>query len=114
MEYMRGDQKEAFDEGEPLQLQEAGPVVGQQYCTQKAAQFRLENAIFTKDWTITNSNGDVVFRVQGNLVDWYKAKRELVDFEGKPVVLMEEKVSSCCHHKSKLCSEIWSVRARLT
>lgn len=100
MEYVRGDQQEAIDEGEPLQLQEAGSVVGQQYCTQKAAQFRLENAIFTKDWTITNSNGDVVFRVQGNLVDWFKAKRELVDSEGKPVVLMEEKVSSSCHHKS--------------
>ena len=98
MEYMKGDQAEAIDEGEPFQLQEAGPVVGQQYCTQKAAQFRLENAIFTKDWTITNSSGDVVFRVQGNLVDWCKSKRELVDVEGKPVVLMEEKVSSC-HHK---------------
>lgn len=94
MEYMKGDQAEAIDEGEPFQLQEAGPVVEQQYCTQKAAQFRLENALLTKDWTITNSNKEVVFRVQGNLLQWCKSKRELVDVEGKPVVLMEQKVSS--------------------
>jgi uncharacterized protein YxjI len=79
---------------EPLhQSREPGAVVGAQYCVQKAEQFTLENAIFTKDWTIRkNGDREEVFRVRGKKLDWCKAKRELVDTNGNPIVLMEAKV----------------------
>lgn len=67
-------------------------VVGQRYCFPNSAQYRLENEILSKSWIITEANGEVVFRVRGKKVDWYKSKRELVDENGKVVVYMEEKV----------------------
>lgn len=67
-------------------------VVRQRYCLQNAAQYRLENELLSKAWTITDAKGEVVFRVRGKKVDWYKSKRELVDESGNIVVYMEEKV----------------------
>ena len=67
-------------------------VVRQRYCIPTAAQYRLENELMSKAWTITNANGEVVFRVRGKKVDWIKSKRELVDESGNTVVYMEEKV----------------------
>lgn len=66
-------------------------VVRQRYCLQNAAQYRLENELLSKAWTITDAKGEVVFRVRGKKVDWYKSKRELVDESGNIVVYMEEK-----------------------
>lgn len=66
-------------------------MVGQRYCFPNSAQYRLENEILSKSWIITEANGEVVFRVRGKKVDWYKSKRELVDENGKVVVYMEEK-----------------------
>jgi uncharacterized protein YxjI len=76
---------------EPLQPREPGAIVGAQYCHAKAEQFALENAIFNKDWSITNANGQEVFRVRGKRFEWCKAKRELVDMDGNSIVLMQEK-----------------------
>lgn len=67
-------------------------VVRQRYCLQSAAQYRLENELLSKAWTITDATGEVVFRVRGKKVDWVKSKRELVDENGNVVVHMEEKV----------------------
>lgn len=92
------DYKAIKDDGgltEPLQGREPGAVVGSQYCLQKAEQFTLDNAIFTKDWSITNANGQEVFRVRGKRVDWCKGKRELVDLDGNTIVVMKEKPWSC-------------------
>ena len=86
--------KDFGDLTEPLQSPEPGAVVGAQYCSLKAEQFTLENAIFSKDWSITNANGQEVYRVRGKRVDWCKAKRELVDMDGNTIVLMEQKVMS--------------------
>ncbi|KAG0589793.1 hypothetical protein KC19_1G048300 [Ceratodon purpureus] len=83
--------KDFGDLAEPLQSPEPGAVVGAQYCSLKAEQFTLENAIFSKDWSITNANGQEVYRVRGKRVDWCKAKRELVDMDGNTIVLMEQK-----------------------
>ncbi|KAG0579223.1 hypothetical protein M758_4G084100 [Ceratodon purpureus] len=66
-------------------------VVRQRYCIPTAAQYRLENELMSKAWTITDANGEVVFRVRGKKVDWIKSKRELVDESGNTVVYMEEK-----------------------
>jgi uncharacterized protein YxjI len=66
-------------------------VVRQRYCLQSAAQYRLENELMSKAWTITDAVGEVVFRVRGKKVDWVKSKRELVDDNGNVVVYMEEK-----------------------
>ena len=85
--------KDLGDLREPFQSREPGAVVGAQYCLQKAEQFKLENAVLSKDWTITNANGQEVFRVRGKKMDWCKAKRELVDMDGNTIVLMEQKVS---------------------
>ena len=67
-------------------------VVRQQYCLQNAAQYRLENELLSKAWVITDANEEVVFRVRGKKVNWYKSKRELLDESGNTVVYMEEKV----------------------
>lgn len=67
-------------------------VVRQRYCLQNAAQYRLENELLSKAWTITDATGGVVFRVRGKKVDWVKSKRELLDENGNVVVHMEEKV----------------------
>lgn len=72
--------------------QTLAPVVSQRYCLQNAAQYRLENELMSKAWTITDASGEVVFRVRGKKVDWYKSKRELLDESGNTVVYMEEKV----------------------
>lgn len=88
------DYKPMKDDGgltEPLQGREPGAVIGSQYCLQKAEQFTLENAIFTKDWSITDANSQEVYRVRGKPVDWCAAKRELVDLDGNPIVVMKEK-----------------------
>lgn len=66
-------------------------VVRQRYCLQNAAQYRLENELMSKAWTITDAVGEVVFRVRGKKVDWVKSKRELIDDNGNVVVYMEEK-----------------------
>jgi len=87
--------KDLGDLREPFQSREPGAVVGAQYCLQKAEQFKLENAVLSKDWTITNANGQEVFRVRGKKMDWCKAKRELVDMDGNTIVLMEQKPWSC-------------------
>lgn len=73
-------------------VQEVAAVVMQRYCLQNAAQYRLENELLSKAWTITDATGEVVFRVRGKKVDWVKSKRELVDENGDVVVYMEEKV----------------------
>lgn len=67
-------------------------VVAQRYCLANTAQYRLENEILSKAWTITDAMGEVVFRVRGKKVDWVKSKRELVDEHGNSIVYMEEKV----------------------
>ncbi|XP_024393150.1 protein LURP-one-related 15 [Physcomitrium patens] len=66
-------------------------VVAQRYCLANTAQYRLENEILSKAWTITDAMGEVVFRVRGKKVDWVKSKRELVDEHGNSIVYMEEK-----------------------
>jgi uncharacterized protein YxjI len=76
---------------EPLQHREPGPVVGEQYCHKTVQEFTLENAVVTKDWSITNADGHEVFRVRGKMFDWCKKKRQLVDLDGNPIVLMESK-----------------------
>lgn len=76
---------------EPIQHREPGPVVGEQYCHKTVQEFTLENAIITKDWSITNSNGHEVLRVRGKLIDCFKKKRQLVDLDGNPIVFMESK-----------------------
>jgi uncharacterized protein YxjI len=93
MEYLKVEKGFHGDLTEPLhQQREPGAVVGAQYCLKTAEQFTLENAIFSKDWSITNAtSGQEVFRVRGKRVDWCKAKRELVDLDGNPIVLMEQK-----------------------
>lgn len=79
---------------EPIQLRrEPSSVVGEQYCQKTVQEFTLENAIVTKDWSITNANGHEVFRVRGKLFDCFKKKRQLVDLDGNPIVLMESKVT---------------------
>ena len=85
-------QMEFGDLSEPIKNREPGAVVGAQYCLLKPEQFTLENAIFSKNWSITNANGEEVYRVRGKKVDWCKAKRELVDMDGNTIVLMEQKV----------------------
>ncbi|KAG0590646.1 hypothetical protein KC19_1G116300 [Ceratodon purpureus] len=72
--------------------QRLAPVVGQRYCFQNASQFRLENELLSKAWTITDATGDVSFWVRGKKVNWLKSKRELVDENGNIVLYMEEKV----------------------
>lgn len=91
MDYKR--QEDVGDVAEPFQKGEPGAVVGAQYCLLRAEQFTLENAVFSKDWTITNADGQEVFHVRGKRVEWCKAKRELVDLDGNTIVLMEQKVS---------------------
>lgn len=77
---------------QPLQKSRPGAVVGTQYCLQRAERFTMENAIFSKHWSITNANGQEVFHVRGKKIEWGRAKRELVDLEGNTIVLMEQKV----------------------
>ena len=78
----------------PIQIISA--VVGQRYCLQNASQYRLENELLSKAWTITDATGDVTFRVRGKKVNWLKSKRELVDVNGNVVLYMEEKVRRIC------------------
>lgn len=77
---------------EPLQKPAAGAVVGKQFCLEKAAQFKLENEVMGKGWTVTDSDGALVLRVQGKSFNCYKPKREVVDPAGHVVVRMEQKV----------------------
>lgn len=71
--------------------QSLAAVVGQPYCFPNASQYRLENELLSKAWTITDAAGDVSFRVRGKKVKWVKSKRELVDENGNVVLYMEEK-----------------------
>ena len=80
------------------QKREAGAVVGSQYCLEKAAHFTMENAAHSKAWTITNANGQEVYRVPKG-VDWCNAKRDLVDMDDNTIVFMEEKVTPELQYK---------------
>lgn len=83
--------------------QSLAAVVGQPYCFPNASQYRLENELLSKAWTITDAAGDVSFRVRGKKVKWVKSKRELVDENGNVVLYMEEKVCHTVFHIATRC-----------